>query len=170
VSPVAKLTTAQMARLYQSGLGLRGVAAHAGITQEGVRQRFLRMGIRMRTRTETASAKRRARLLWTLVERLRRAEPCPVCGYWILRVSRGPLTRTCSPECALAWGQGGFRYHVDPHLRKYHNQHQRAHRPPKGTREPWSAERRRKHPRFQQGSRVQQLVAKYRPELLEEGR
>lgn len=121
--------TAEIARVYLENpfITLKEVGQRfGGITNEAVRQHVALFDPdgderkKRRAERERIKAEQQARADWaTLRERSEKAEPCPVCGCWVLR---GSFYVTCSPECAKVWTLVRFRLAEDIHEQHRFNQ------------------------------------------------
>lgn len=118
-TPKAREREERRTEIAESFLNSSGTLAltgeRFGISRERVRQCVewydptgnLRLKRERRIETE--------KLIAILEERAKTAQPCKVCGSWILR---HPHYETCSPDCAKAWTLG--RYRLSPDERQKH--------------------------------------------------
>lgn len=107
-----------IAARYATGETMESIGFDYGISRERVRQLLADVGI---TGAEAAAQRRDARALEELMRRCESAQPCAVCGAWVLwrRASRA-----CSPECVVAWNNTAVRYQLDAEFREDHRRRQ----------------------------------------------
>lgn len=112
-------------RLLERILGgetLAAVGDDYGVTRESIRQRVTlawhELGYEGSPTNVSQSIRAGAKTFEQFARRAAKAKPCAVCGYWILRVTNGDKTKTCSPGCAVAWRKVGVRWALDPEYRK----------------------------------------------------
>ena len=94
------------------------------ITRERVRQYIAEARLTDEWKAVRAThhaAQARERLYRAFAQRAKIAQPCVICGYWVLRRRKHKEWEqqfTCSPKCAYAWTI--LRFVIDP---KAHQQH-----------------------------------------------
>lgn len=112
-------------RFLDTELTLEAVGQEYGLTRERVRQiaaMFDPDGSRRaahKSRVKRSQELRRDEEQWQeLKNRAKAAQPCVVCGSWVLRSRQEGTRRTCSHECGEAWPN--LRFHFDPVIREKH--------------------------------------------------
>jgi DNA-binding CsgD family transcriptional regulator len=124
-----KKRDAEILQRRLQGESLAEIAGDYGMTRERVRQIAQRayrelgyVGSHSTIAVAMQDAQKRPRaqekLFELFAERAKRAVPCTVCRYWVLRQAARPsiYTRTCSPECRKLLGL--VRFHISPEAKR----------------------------------------------------
>lgn len=100
---------------YLAGETLAAIGETEGLTRERVRQLIAEVDEKAAPKTQ--KIRQQEKVFLNFVERVKEVVPCTICGYWVLRRTRGKLTDnpTCSPRCAEDWRIA--RYHLSEKVR-----------------------------------------------------
>src|SRR5262245_41754230 len=120
VAMIDDIRKADIVELSESGFNGAEIGRLYGVTRERIRQILMEKDVPPARERQAQRIKEQQ--LAGLVERLKAAKPCVVCGCWVIRPQTGSRpVLTCSVECSKAYRH--LRYHID---RSFHNRRQLA--------------------------------------------